>query len=90
MEYPIIPTVALSNHRLAKLQIIQNRAIRFAINKNKSPDVQLFHEETKIKPINIRLHERATKIWDKINNRINNPVKTSIDENRPHFKKANT
>lgn len=68
IDYPPIPTHALSNTQIRTLQSVQNKAIRFATNTRYPYEYNTreLHEIAKMKPVNIRLHERAKKIWNAI------------------------
>ena len=69
MEYPPVPTHALSKSRLATLQRVQNRALRQAYNDTAYPPnytTEELHRRAKLSPINQRLTHRANKIWEKI------------------------
>ena len=65
MEYPPIPTHALSKTRLATLQRIQNRVLRQAYNETSySPGftTEELHRKTKLSPIYQRLTHKAENI----------------------------
>ena len=69
MEYPPVPTHAISKSRLATLQRVQNRALRQAYNDTSYPPnctTEELHRKAKLSPINQRLTNRANKIWEKI------------------------
>lgn len=86
LDYPSIPTHTLSNAQLSKLQKVQNRALRFAANQRHpyTMDTEQIHTATKTLPLNIRLHLRAEKIWDRILT-LNIPTLTSLQEQREHI-----
>ena len=65
LDYPPIPTHAMSKTQISKLQKIQNKALRFALNQRYPFTLNTTeqHETAKIAPINVRLHNQATKIW---------------------------
>lgn len=68
IEYPTIPICGMSRTQIMKIQRIQNKALRFATN-DRFPfqqTVAALHEKTKTKPINIKLYERADKIWKRL------------------------
>ena len=68
MEYPPVPTHALSKSRLAALQRLQNRALKQAYNDTLYPPrftTEELHRKAKLKPINQRLNQRAIDIWNK-------------------------
>lgn len=85
IEYPAIPLCALSRTQVGKLQKMQNRALRFAMNDCYPYQwtTEELHRVTKTKTMNVKLHERAQKIWNKVVP-INNPIMTQLDNNQPH------
>ena len=66
LEYPSIPNCIASPTNTLKMQRIQNKAIKFI---NRYSEDQLTIEEShiryKLDPMNIRLHKRANKCWDR-------------------------
>lgn len=82
IDYPPVPTHALSNTQISRLQIIQNRALRFATGQRYpyTLNTQEIHEITKTLPVNIRLHLRARKIWQRLED-LQHPLHTSLTEN---------
>ncbi len=65
LDYPPIPTHALSNTQLRKLQRTQNKALRWATEQTYpyTLTTRQIHEATDTAPLNIRLHKHAVKIW---------------------------
>ncbi|MPC31689.1 hypothetical protein E2C01_024985 [Portunus trituberculatus] len=58
----------MSKHQKSKLQKVQNKALRFATNQ-KHPytmTTEQIHMHTKTTPLNLRLHDRAKTIWERI------------------------
>ena len=45
LEYPTTPNIALSKYRIKKLQRIQNKALKFAINNNNKNNRAITTEE---------------------------------------------
>lgn len=92
LEYPPIPTHTFSHAQVKKLQIVQNRALRFATNQHYpyTLTTEQIHHHTKTKPLNIRLHNQAKKIWGKIdaqNNDMFTRLKNTIEEGNLNFHK---
>ena len=68
LTYPCAPLNTCSIKALGRLQSVQNRGLRFALGV-RYPDVQTsrtLHARAKIKPINVVLHNRAKKLWGKL------------------------
>lgn len=65
LDYPPIPIHTMSITQISKLQKIQNKALRFATEQRYPYTMNTIqiHRLTKTKPVNVRLHERAVKIW---------------------------
>lgn len=63
LEYPCYPLSITSKASLKKLQLIQNRALRFVKNIKLKDKIRTksIHDELKIEPLNIRLHQLAQK-----------------------------
>lgn len=82
LEYPPIPTHALSNRQVSRLQKIQNKALRFATNQRYpyTLNTRQIHEYTRTKPVNIKLHQRATKIWKRLED-LQNPIYENLRNN---------
>lgn len=68
LTYPPIPIHALSKTQILRLQRVQNKAIRFATNTRYpyNQTTQQLHEQCQILPINIKVHNLAKKIWERI------------------------
>lgn len=68
LDYPLIPIHALRATQISKLQIVQNKALRFATNQRYPYTLNIteIHELTHPLPINIRLHLQAEKTWARI------------------------
>lgn len=68
LEYPPVPIHALSKTNIKQMQIIQNKALRF-IYGIRYPDIvtnEELHQRAEIEPLNVILYDRATKIWNQI------------------------
>lgn len=65
LDYPPIPLHTLSYTQTRELQQVQNKALRFATNQRYPYTLNTIqiHTLTRTKPINIRLYERAAKVW---------------------------
>lgn len=70
LDFPPIPIHTLSKNQIRRLQKIQNKALRFAINQRYpyTMTTQQIHTHTNTIPLNIRLHNRAKDIWYRIEN----------------------
>lgn len=68
LEYPTIPLVTLSRNQIMKIQRIQNRALRWVYDEAYPyrRNTEQLHQLAKLKPINVRLHDRANQLWTKI------------------------
>ena len=66
LEYPAVPCCIASKENKMKMQRIQNRGIKF-INKHGQAELNIeeIHQNFKIDAINVRLHTRLTKSWEK-------------------------
>ncbi len=66
LEYPVIPIATCSKAQLLKIQTIQNSALRFAYDERFpfQRDTKTLHELSNLEAINVRLHKRATQIWE--------------------------
>ena len=68
LTYPAVPLNICSNTQYKKLQIVQNKAIRWIMNERwpiRCP-VRLRQEQLKIEPIQERIKRLAENIWQKI------------------------
>lgn len=90
LEYPPIPLHSLSKNQISKLQKIQNKALRFATNQRYpyTMTTAQIHHYTKTKPINIKLHERAVKIWETLENQ-ENQTYFELRENHENMQRYN-
>ena len=68
LEYPPIPLVAMSHSQTLKMQIIQNRALRWVENifYPFTLNTEQLHILHNIQPINVRIHTLASRTWDRI------------------------
>ena len=66
--YPCIPLNVCSPSNMLKLQIVQNRALKFVygIRYPVLVTARTLHVRAKLKPINVVLHTRAINIWRKL------------------------
>ena len=90
LDYPPIPTHTLSKTQISKLQKVQNQALRFATNQRYPYTMNTIeiHTYTKTEPINIRLHNRAKKIWQRLEN-IQHPIYTTLTEKQENITRYN-
>lgn len=68
LEYPPVPIHTISHTQSLKLQRVLNKGLRFACNVQ-YPDFRTtkhLHDLNKLQPINIRIHKRATRIWENL------------------------
>ena len=71
MEYPAIPICITAKSNIKKLQVVQTKALRAAINDRRlihgrsNEDV---HQLTSFEAMNTRLHELASRTWQKLEN----------------------
>ena len=68
MEYPTIPNALASNSLKLKMQRIQNSALRNAVRgtEDSHMTVEQLHEKFGLETMNVRLYNRMTKTWNKI------------------------
>ena len=90
LDYPPIPTHALSKTQIKKLQKTQNKALRYATNQTYpySLTTQQIHDLTNTLPVNIQLHNRATKIWQTLE-QLAEPAYNQLKENMEHIRRYN-
>lgn len=82
LQYPPIPLATVSRYKQNKLQKIQNSALRFAYNVRweQHRTMKSLHEQANLDPINYSLHQKAEKIFQKIQT-IEDPQVTYILDN---------
>lgn len=75
-----IPTHAISNKQLRSLQ--KNKPLRFVTNQTYpyTLNTMQIHEHTKTRPVNIRLHDAAVKVWKQLDF----PSSLQGTENKPN------
>ena len=68
LTYPSVPANVFSDSRMADLQHIQNKALRFITNTSWSDFVrsEALHNRLNFEPINLRIHRLAQRTWEKI------------------------
>lgn len=68
LEYPPVPLNTISNTQKLKLQRVLNKALRYAENEHYpfNYNTEQLHNIHKITALNTRIHRRATKIWQKL------------------------
>ena len=68
LEYPPIPLNTISKSSMLKLQVVQNRALRWATNIHYPTRIstQTIHETLNIQPLNIRIHNAARKVLERL------------------------
>ena len=71
MEYPNVPSCVMSRTNRNKIQKCQNNTIRRYIHVNvdekaRNENIEELHTRYKIEPVNTRMHRRAKKTWEKL------------------------
>ena len=95
LTYAPIPMITISNTNIKKLQVIQNRGLRFACNE-KYPytrNTKTLHEVANIEPINYTMFNQADKVFNKVRNMEDEQFTTIMenyeeDKNHAWFKKT--
>ena len=68
LEYPAVGLCQVSKTTMHKMQVIQNKVLRFVFNQ--APPyyntVRDLHMQCKLEPLNTRLHRLANRTWDKL------------------------
>ncbi|MPC41495.1 hypothetical protein E2C01_035088 [Portunus trituberculatus] len=90
-DYPPIPIHTLSKTQLKKLQITQNKALRFATNQRYpyTMNTREIHEYTNTISVNIRLHQRPITTWEKLE-LLENQHFSRLKDNIENIRKFNT
>ena len=99
LHYPAIPLVTISNRQFKKLQVVQNHALRFALDTTRLDhvinNVKALHEKARIEPLNYSIYKRAESTYGKLQ-ALNDPHMNYVMENYEpekdhfYFKKINT
>ena len=78
LTYPCVPLNACSRADFGKLQVVLNRALKFAFNIRYpvTPKSKDLHTRAKLEPINIILFNRAKNLWYKLETGIAGDVDT--------------
>lgn len=79
--YPTVPLNAMYPSNMKRLQTIQSKSLRFVYNVNPLSRTtnESLHIRAGLEPINIELYNRATTVWDKVNE-INEEGQFNLDE----------
>ena len=90
LDYPPIPTHSLSKSQLSRLQKVQNKALRFATNQRYPYTMTTIeiHNITKTNPLNIRLYNRALRIWRKLES-LDHPLLANLKEKQENIRRYN-
>ena len=66
--YPCIPLHVAHNNQMLKLQQVQNKSINFILGRGRSREEtsEELHRQTNLDPINVTLQQRASRIWWKL------------------------
>ena len=88
MEYPAVPLCSVAPTNIMKMQRLQNKAIKFA-KKNDIEElkIQAAHEKYKLDAINLRMHKRGSKTWEKFTIAEPQLAERSTEENQNHDNK---
>ena len=93
LTYPCTPLNTVSISGAQKLQTPLNKALNF-VYSNHWPNIvsaKTLHERAKIDPINLIIHDRAVRVWDKIAAGISADIDTfneitDLPFDKPHFR----
>ena len=93
LDYTAVSLLPLSHTQQHKLQIVQNRALRWATNTYypNNTTLQQLHTRLNIEPLNIRRHKQANRTWNKLHN-LQDPLYQNIlhkhETTNPHTNHA--
>ncbi len=97
LTYAPIPLITASNTNLKKLQVVQNKGLRFAFNERYpyNQNTRTLHTTANIEPINYRLYLQAEKVFNKLTDQREEIFTTLLEdyeEERNHawFRKTKT
>ena len=70
LTYPPVPTHALSNTAIQRLQRVQNSALKYAYGHRWDSFITMeeLHTQASMPAINVRLHELARRVWERLEN----------------------
>ena len=88
LTYPPVPLNSLTAHAQYKLQIAQNKALRFITNADRYTNNQTLHTTCNIDPINITLHKHAKHTWEKMKYQLPH-IYTHLVNNTPTQRRNN-
>ena len=77
LTYPCTPLNACKPSHLKRLQVAQNKGLRFVFQSRwptNNMSCKEMHEKAEVDPINIKLYERGKKTWEKIRSGISADV----------------
>ena len=84
LHYPAIPLITISKNQTKALQVLQNRALRFALDTTRLDhvitNVKTLHEKANMEPINYSTYIRAETTFNKLQ-ALNDPHMNHILEN---------
>ena len=85
LTYPPIPLITISKTQMKKLQVIQNRGLRFAFSERYpfTRTSKELHEIANLEPINYSLFIRASNIWEKLPNLDNTQYSYLMENYQP-------
>lgn len=90
ITYAPIPLVTVSNTNFKKLQVIQNKGLRFAFNERHpyTRNTKTLHELSNTEPINYTIHNQANKVFQKVRDmeeRHLSEILENYEEEKNHF-----
>ena len=80
LEYPPVPLHTISKNQQKKMQVIQNKAARI-ITKTRLREGktnEYINKRANLEPLNISIHNRAVKIWNKLEDNLPEEVKNKM------------
>lgn len=86
--YPPIPLHAAKKTNLRKLQIIQNKSLRYVYGIRYPDRIrnETLHNRAELKTMNVMLHEQANKTWRKINEQLPEETAEWLQQQNPRAK----
>ena len=83
MEYPVIPNSIQATNNIKKMQIVQNRNLKFvaAYSDQSNNTAEELHLHYNIDPMNVRMYDAVEKLWTKIGTKELEIHRKSTEEN---------
>lgn len=68
IEYPVVPLYSLSKSNIKKLQILQNKELRYIYDIKYTDHItnEELHKRANLETINVLLYNRTKKLWNKL------------------------